>query len=93
MRTRARARAASAASAAACLAVRRGAFSKSVDVYALGCVLAETWGGAVPFDGVEPAEIRRRVLAGERPQVTAPPRRGARRAGARGCVEGDGLSG
>mmetsp|Transcript_9268 Transcript_9268/g.23478 ORF Transcript_9268/g.23478 Transcript_9268/m.23478 type:complete len:134 (-) Transcript_9268:88-489(-) len=50
---------------------KRGAFSKSVDVYALGIVIAETWNAEVPFDGYEPSDISERALAGERPRLPA----------------------
>lgn len=42
-------------------------FSKAVDVYSFGMLLWEVFSGDIPFHQVDIAEIKRRVLAGERP--------------------------
>lgn len=47
----------------------RKPFSKAVDVYALGVLLWEVWVGEVPFDGYSAADIRKQVVAGERPSL------------------------
>jgi serine/threonine protein kinase len=44
-------------------------FSRSVDVYAFGIVLHEILTGEVFLDGYDTLDIRRQVLAGERPRV------------------------
>ena len=44
-------------------------FSKAVDVYMFGVLLWELFTREIPFHGVEIAEIRHQVLAGERFRV------------------------
>jgi len=44
-------------------------YNEKVDVYAFGIMLWEMLAKQVPFDGAGPAEIRRRVLDGERPEM------------------------
>ena len=44
-------------------------FSKEVDVYAFGIVLWEMFTREVPWNAMDPHEIRDRVVAGERPAI------------------------
>ena len=44
-------------------------FSKEVDVYAFGIVLWEMFAREVPWNAMDPHEIRDRVVRGERPEI------------------------
>lgn len=44
-------------------------FSKEVDVYAFGIVLWEIFSREVPWNAMDPHEIRDRVVKGERPEI------------------------
>jgi serine/threonine protein kinase len=44
-------------------------FNKSVDVYAFGLLLWEILSKETPFKMLDVTEIRRRVIAGERPRL------------------------
>jgi serine/threonine protein kinase len=45
------------------------AASYASDTYAFGVLLGEIFSRDVPFDGLPVADIRRKVLAGERPKI------------------------
>lgn len=48
----------------------KSGFSEKVDVYAFGILLNEMIGRRIPFDGVADSEIKRRVINGDRPEVS-----------------------
>jgi len=49
--------------------IEGGPYNKSVDVYAFAVLLSEMFTGQIPFYMIDSAELRRKVVAGDRPRL------------------------